>query len=170
MKPELSCIIITKNEEKYLPKLLKSLKNQSYKNFEVIVADFNSKDNTRKIAKKYGCKIVLGGRASKARNNGTKVARGKYFLFLDADSRLPKEFIEINLREFIKSGKGVGTVKVKPDSNKLIYTVFYKIYDIWVKSLSKITPHSAGCSIFTTKKVFKKMKLPITASCGVSDD
>lgn len=158
MKPELSCIIITKNEEKYLPILLKSLKKQTYKNFEIIVADFNSKDKTRIIAKKYGCKIVSGGKASKARNNGARVSKGKYLLFLDADSRLPENFIETNLNEFIKSGKGIGTVEVRPDSNKLVYIIFYKIYDLWVRLLSKIIPHSAGCSIFTTKKVFKKIK------------
>ncbi|MEM3113281.1 MAG: glycosyltransferase [Candidatus Pacearchaeota archaeon] len=157
MNPEVSCIIITKNEEKYLPRLLESLKNQSYKNFEIIVSDFNSEDNTKQIAKKYGCKIVQGGKASLGRNNGAKASQGKYLLFLDADSILPKRFIEINLKKFIKSGKGVGTIEVKPDSNKLLYKIFYKIYHIWVIFFSKISPHSSGCAIFTTKKVFNKI-------------
>ncbi len=56
----LSIIIPTLNEEKYLLGLLNSLKKQTYMDFEVIIADNNSKDRTKQIAKKHGCKIVKG--------------------------------------------------------------------------------------------------------------
>ena len=92
---ELSCIIITLNEERLLPNLLESIKGQTYKNYEVIVADYYSRDKTREIAKDYGCIITNGGNYTVGRNNGAKVAKGKYFLFLDADSYLPKDFLEI---------------------------------------------------------------------------
>jgi len=45
----LSIIIPTLNEEKFLPHLLKSLKDQTFKDFEIIVADNNSTDITRSI-------------------------------------------------------------------------------------------------------------------------
>ena len=45
----ISIVIPTLNEEKYLPKLLVSIKKQHYKDYEIIVADAGSKDNTRKI-------------------------------------------------------------------------------------------------------------------------
>ena len=48
----ISIVIPTLNEEKYLSKLLKSIKNQTFKDYEIIVSDNNSKDNTKKIAKK----------------------------------------------------------------------------------------------------------------------
>ena len=58
---KLSIIIPTYNEEEYLPKLLESIKMQDFTDYEVIVADANSKDNTRKIATDYGAKVVDGG-------------------------------------------------------------------------------------------------------------
>ena len=50
----LSIIIPAYNEERYLPKLLNCIKKQTYRDYEVIVADANSKDKTRQIAKKFG--------------------------------------------------------------------------------------------------------------------
>ena len=52
----LSIIIPTKNEEEYLTALLKSIKKQTFKDYEIIVADNNSKDKTRKIAKNTDAK------------------------------------------------------------------------------------------------------------------
>jgi len=158
MTPELSCIVITLNEEKHLPLLLKSLKKQTYKNFEIIVADANSKDKTRQIAKKYGCKVTQGGNYSVGRNNGAKIAKGKYLLFLDADCSLPSDFLEINMKEFKKSKKGTGTVEAKPLSDNYFDKIFFKLYDFWSRMMSKISPHCIGCGIFVTTKTFKKVK------------
>jgi len=157
MKPELSCIIISLNEEKYIEKLLKSLKNQTYKNFELILADYNSKDNTVEIAKKYGCTIVNGGKASVGRNNGAKIAKGKYLLFLDADCELPKNFLEINLKKFKESKKGIGTSPLKPNKNSMFFNLIYKSYNLFVKITLNLKPHCAGCSILCTKKVFDEI-------------
>jgi len=44
-EPFISIIIPTLNEEKFLPKLLNSIKEQNYKNYEIIIADANSTDN-----------------------------------------------------------------------------------------------------------------------------
>ncbi len=76
----ISIIIPTLNEEKYLPKLLRSIKEQDFKEeLEIIVADANSEDKTREIAKKFSCKIVEGGLPAKARNEGAKIAKGRFF-------------------------------------------------------------------------------------------
>ena len=157
-KPELSCIIITLNEEKCLPKLLNSLKKQTFKNFEIIVADFNSKDKTRKIAKKYGCKVTIGGKPSVARNNGAKIARGKYLVFLDADSILQKNFIEVNFNKFKDSKAGAGSVLVTPLSNKIIDKILFKIYNTLALFLSKFSPHGTGACMFIRRDIFKKIK------------
>jgi len=72
----LSIIIPTLNEENYLPFLLESIKNQDFKDYEIIVADAGSHDKTREIAKNFGCKVVSGGLPAKGRNEGTKFSRG----------------------------------------------------------------------------------------------
>lgn len=76
-----SIVIPTYNEEEYLPKLLESIKMQSYDDYEIIVADANSNDRTREIAEEYGCIVVDGGLPAVGRNNGAKVAKGEIILF-----------------------------------------------------------------------------------------
>ena len=88
----LSIVIITKNEQQYLPRLLHSIKMQEFKDYEIIVSDAQSTDKTRAIAKSFGCKIVEGGLPSVGRNNGAKVANAPLILFLDADVVAPFVF------------------------------------------------------------------------------
>ena len=89
----ISIIIPTLNEEKYLPKLLDCIRKQSYKDYEIIVADSNSKDKTRQIAKKYGCRIVKGGMPAKGRNNGAKAAKSEILLFVDGVIHFDNDFL-----------------------------------------------------------------------------
>ncbi len=56
--PETSIIIRTFNEQKYLPDLLKTIQEQTYRNFELIVVDSGSLDRTREIAEEYCDKII----------------------------------------------------------------------------------------------------------------
>ena len=91
----MSVIITTKNEEKNIENCLKSIRNQTYKNIEVIVVDNNSTDKTKEIAKKYTDKVFNHGpERSAQRNFGAKMARGSYILYLDADMMLSSEVVE----------------------------------------------------------------------------
>lgn len=89
MKMIFSIIIVAHNEEKALARCLQSLKKQcgSRKNIEIIVVDDNSSDNTIKMAKKAGANVFPQKKSmgiSFCRNLGTKKAKGKYVIFLDA--------------------------------------------------------------------------------------
>ena len=57
-KPQLSIVIRTLNEEKWLPSVLKSLREQTVKDIEIILVDSGSTDRTLEIAKKFDCKII----------------------------------------------------------------------------------------------------------------
>src|SRR3989338_6990801 len=121
----LSIIIPAYNEETYLPKLLDCIKKQTYRDYEVIVADANSKDRTRAIAKKYGCKIVRSGSLPGiGRNNGAKAAKGDILVFLDADVLLDDDFLESAIKEFEKRKLGCASVKIVPQGNKMIDRIF----------------------------------------------
>jgi len=90
-----SVIVPTKNSEKFLEKCLNSIKNQTYKNIELIVVDNNSIDNTKEIAKKYTDKVYnLGPERSTQRNYGVQQAKGEYILIIDSDMVLTLEVIK----------------------------------------------------------------------------
>jgi len=103
--PSVSIIITTKNEEKHIENLLRSITSQTYKNIEIILVDNYSTDRTREIAKKYTNKIYLKGpERSAQRNYGAQKAKGKYLLFLDADMILSPTVIEECVQKCEKEG------------------------------------------------------------------
>jgi glycosyltransferase involved in cell wall biosynthesis len=104
----ISVIIPTYNREKTLPRAINSVLNQTYKNWELIIVDDGSIDNTKKILKpylknkkiKYYYKKNEG--VSSARNLGIKKARGEYIALLDSDDEFLREKLEIQLEEMEK--------------------------------------------------------------------
>lgn len=116
-QPLVSIIIPGKNEGKHLFKLMHSLRNQTYKNYEVIVVDDGSDDDTPIIGKsllKQGLIDVFlrndirGGKASAA-NLALRFAKGKYIVHLDADCSFDNDAIEKVLLPFYEDER-VGAV------------------------------------------------------------
>lgn len=92
-----SIIIPTLNEEGCLPHLLRDIKKQTFPDYEVLVIDAQSKDNTVQVAQRFKkVKVIKSAKAnvSAQRNLGGKNAKGKYLLFIDADTRIPVYFLE----------------------------------------------------------------------------
>lgn len=141
----LSIIIPTYNEEDYLPVLLDSIKEQNFDDYEVIVADANSKDRTREIAEKYGCIVVDGGLPAVGRNNGAKVAKGDILLFLDSDLKLTDDYLRDVIYEFKMERLGIAITRMKPLSNKVEDKLFHDFANYFMISVEKIKPHGAGC-------------------------
>jgi rhamnosyltransferase len=85
-KPEVSIIIRTKNEEKYIKHCLEKIKSQKFKNFEVIIVDNYSTDLTVKKAKQFTNKIVKikNFKPGKAINDGIKASKGNIIVVLSA--------------------------------------------------------------------------------------
>jgi glycosyltransferase involved in cell wall biosynthesis len=113
-KPFFSVIIPALNEERYLPHLLHDLSAQSYRDFEVIVVDGKSEDNTVEEVKKFArtlphLTILTSERrnVSLQRNLGAKNAKGEYIVFMDADNRLEGYFL---------SGLHYRTLSEQPDA------------------------------------------------------
>ncbi len=109
MNPEISVIIPTYNEEKYIGNTLESIRNQKFTDYEIIVADGNSTDKTREIAKSFADKIVKTNIRTTAagRNTGAEVAEGKYLVFVDADTILPEDYLE-KVFQIFQEGKFAG--------------------------------------------------------------
>lgn len=90
-KPKFSVIIPTYNREDFIKKSVDSVINQSFRNFELIVVDDGSTDNTGKILNKYLDELVYIYQENKgpssARNKGLEKSQGEYIAFLDSDDR-----------------------------------------------------------------------------------
>jgi glycosyltransferase involved in cell wall biosynthesis len=153
----LSIIIPTFNEEKYLPKLLKSIKDQTVQPAEVIVSDANSQDKTRQIAKKYGCKIVAGGLPGKGRNNGAAASKQDLLLFLDADVILPKDFLEKTTKEMVRRKLDIATCFITPLSESRVDKLIYHGANIYLSSSRTFLSQLNGFCIFITRSLFNKI-------------
>ncbi|MCM2324872.1 MAG: glycosyltransferase [Candidatus Woesearchaeota archaeon] len=147
----ISIVIPAYNEEEYLPKLLESIKKQDFSDYEIIVAD-SSADDTRKIAKGYGCIVTKGGRPAKARNNGSLKASHD-ILFLDSDVILPDNF----LKEFARRCKkyDLASCYVHPTSRKLSHKIYYSVKN-WLNATNPIK-HCSGQCLFIRKKIFREL-------------
>ena len=149
----LSIIIPTRNEEHYLPFLLDSItsKNSEFTDYEIIIADGNSQDRTREIARNSACKVVLGGLPAQGRNAGAKIAKGELFLFLDADVVLPPGFFSHIFSEFQKKKLSIASFPLFP-KGKTIDSFFFSLYNSLAMISQNFLPY-ASQAILIEKKI-----------------
>ncbi len=153
MNLPVSIIIPTFNEERFLPKLLISLKRQSRAPQEIIVADAFSVDKTREIAKSFGCKVIDGGLPAKARNNGAEYAKEPLLLFLDSDVVLPAHFLEKTIKEISTHRLDIASCFVSPKSDLKIDKFLHHFANHYLNLTQKFYPHIPGFCIFVKKDV-----------------
>jgi len=107
--PIVSIVIPTYNHAKFIGKALESVIDQTYKNWEAIVIDNNSTDDTDKVINQYNdprikyLKINNDGVIAKSRNLGIKEAKGEWIAFLDSDDWWTKDKLEVCLSKICKN-------------------------------------------------------------------
>jgi glycosyltransferase involved in cell wall biosynthesis len=154
----LSIVIPTLNEENYLPRLLNCLKKQNFKDYEIIVADANSKDKTREVAQTFGCEVMKGGLPAVGKNAGAKASKGNLILFLDADILLPDNFLENALKEFKERNLDITTFYLTPISKSRIPKILFNIfYNYPLRIFEKRWAHGA-MGILAKKELHKSLK------------
>ena len=101
--PEITVIIPAYNVEKYLPDAIRSVREQTFTDWELILVDDGSTDSTAAIcdlAASQDKRITVihrgNGGLSEARNTGIGQARGRYITFLDGDDLIADRFLEIS--------------------------------------------------------------------------
>lgn len=116
--PFVSIIVPARNEARNLPPLLESLKVLDYPNFETLVVDDSSTDATASIAESFGVRVIQAGAKPEgwfgkpwACHQGSRAAKGEYFLFTDADTMHRPQSLRIALNELIAtSASGLSAV------------------------------------------------------------
>ncbi len=104
----ISVIVPVYNVEKYLSRCIDSILNQTYTDYELILVDDGSTDNSGKICddyaeKKSNIKVIhqKNGGLSSARNTGTDNSKGSYITFIDSDDLVSNTYLE-TLFELLK--------------------------------------------------------------------
>lgn len=149
-----SLIMATVGREKDIPIFLDSLKNQTYKNFELIVVDQNQDDRVEKLLIPYSEKFTIHHirsekGLSKARNKGLKHATGDIIAFPDDDCVYKEDVLE-NVRKIVLEHKADGVTGKHVSSFDLSVPKQLKklnIYNVWFWSIS--------FTVFVSKDVVK---------------
>ena len=105
--PLISVIVPCYNQAQYLDECLQSVLDQTYQDWECIIVNDGSPDNTEEVAKKWVAKdarfkylLKENGGLSSARNAGIEIAEGEWILPLDADDKIGDQYLELAEKEF----------------------------------------------------------------------
>lgn len=154
------------NGERYVSETIESVLAQTYENWEMIIINDGSKDNSENVVKKYcekDSRITLfsqlnGGSAS-ARNNGLRRAKGRYIALLDSDDTWEPTFLESQLALMKSEGAELVCAAHKRINSKgeECLAPFFPPHHITYKSMLKTCSISCLTGLYDTKthgKVF----------------
>lgn len=159
----LSIVIPCRNEEKYIGKLLNSLEKQSYdmKNVKIYIADADSIDKTIKIInknKKLNIRIIKGGMPSVGRNNGTKLCKTKYILFIDADIELDdSKIIEKSIYLMETKNLKCATTNIRCKGGNKLDDLIFSFNNLVTKCSKCIAPYATGMYMMFEKEKFNEL-------------
>lgn len=110
MNPIISLIVPVYKVEKFLPRAIESVQNQTFRDWEMILVDDGSPDRCGEICDRYAAqdrriRVIHkpNGGVSSARNKGLDALRGEYLCFLDPDDYMLPQAMEVLYNEIVKS-------------------------------------------------------------------
>ena len=158
---EFSVVVPALNEESYIEDCLRSISNQTLprESYEIIVSDGASTDRTAEIARRYADKVIVSERRGIwwGRNLGAKAAKGKYLVFIDADTRIKENYLEI-AKKHLESGTVGLTTAYEVDGSCLKTRVLgcVSCYCWWLSSKVGST-RLIGINLCVPRAVFQKV-------------
>lgn len=159
---EISIVVISKNEELFIEKSLDSIlkfSENTSKKVETILIDSNSSDSTlvkaREYQKKINLKIVkipfsTRYSASLSRNIGTKIAEGKYILYLDGDMELFTSFVDYAIQKINSNPFLTGAIGIR---NDILFYNNTKKDNVYNVESERIAPHFGGALLIEADSV-----------------
>jgi len=155
--PMLSVIVPTLNEEKYIERCLKAIRNQRYENYELIISDGNSLDRTVEISKKYTEKIIISPKRGIGiqQNIGAKNAKGNILIFVHADVVIKNALFE-KIVKAVSEGYIGGGAEVEIEGTDFKYRLFNVFFRKLNNVLNRINIIASGDVLFFKKDAFIK--------------
>ena len=162
MQPKLSVIIASYNHQDYITETLRSLEEQTFQDFEIIIVDDGSSDKTVEVAKSAQSRAQIHTQENQgvvaARNRGVSMAKGKYICFVDSDDvrwiidyktgtptadQTEASFIEaqsqLHTHQLLRYRKLFEAMEQRPIKTALFFT-----------SLPKLVELNLGCTLTNT--------------------
>ncbi len=156
----MSVVIPVLNEERYIGSLLSDIAGQTRKADEVIVVDAGSTDGTVPVVRRFPGVALLAGSPPVAagRNLGVRSAHGDVVIFLDADVRLRRGFLEGFLEEFEEKRLDVACPSYVPHRSTPAVKSVHAFFNLLFALFEKTLPSGAGHCIAVRREVFKESR------------
>jgi len=170
-----SIIILNFNGGIHVKECVESIFKTKNCNFEIILIDNNSTDNSHIICKEMFPHIILirnnVNMGMSARNIGLDIAKGKFIVFLDSDTLVTPEWLDLLIESYNKNGPALYQPKIlrKEERNKIdsagnMINIFGLAYACGKGELDsgqydqfKIISYSAGGCVFTSREIIQKI-------------
>lgn len=181
--PEISVIIPVYNVEQYLVRCIESILKQIYSDYELILINDGSKDNSGKICDQYAAKYAQirvihqkNQGVSAARNAGLKSATGKYIIFMDSDDFVENDYLS-SMAEISEDVDLVicGVKQVLPDGSCCIRTRYERKQNVGVVQnlILEMFLNDAISSIYSkrfTKRIIEEKNIHLDEELDLGED
>lgn len=171
----ISVIMPVYNAEKYLSTSINSILNQTFHDFELILVDDGSTDNSPKICDDYAFKNdkiftihKKNAGPSDARNEGVKVAKGSFVTFIDSDDHVSKDYLEMLVYLLQKHKADISAVGIevcyKNKETKSKVKEFEYVYsglEALENMLYQKTLDSSPCAMLIPMEIVKNNPFPL---------
>lgn len=161
---EISIIVPVYNVEKYLNKCVDSILNQTFKDFELILVDDGSPDNSGTICDQYAkedtrVRVIHkeNGGLSSARNAGIEVAQGKFLGFVDSDDYIAEDMYELLYNNILQEDADLsicGIYDIYKDKNPKVSPGFKKVCT--KVEMIKMVLEAKLVSVHAVNKLYKR--------------
>ena len=190
-QPLVSIVVPVYNVEKYVERSIRSILVQTYSNFELILVNDGSKDNSLDICKRLASednRIIIIDKdnegVSKARNDGIDKASGKYIMFIDSDDTMEKNMVhnmvlaaEKNNMDLVMCGynynvlennKIISSIEVLSSEKIIVNNNLIKSYAI-EQMLSDLMIHSIWNKLYK-REIIKKFNIRYKEGLDFGED
>lgn len=177
---KVSVIIPVYNVENYIRNMLESLRNQSFRDFEAVIVNDGSTDNSLKVIEefckadnRFKCFTQENGGVAAARNKGIDLATGEYAVFYDPDDYIPPHALEKMYKTAAseRADMVIGVMEEKSLGESLIYMHSQKLAK--QKRISPLDRHFFGawslCHKMFSLEFIKKNNLRVEALSNAED-
>jgi glycosyltransferase involved in cell wall biosynthesis len=162
MEKRISIVIPNFNRAETIGKCLEAALNSDYGNFEVIVVDDHSGDNSVEVISRFPCRLIqLAQRSgtSTARNTGARNSTGEIIFFTDSDCLLQRDTLSTVNDVFseIHPGTVVGGTYTRIPYDKTFYSTFQSVFAHYFETKNAEAPdYIAAHAMIMTADVFEK--------------